>query len=147
MSTKRVQKESKFAKYMKVPIRILARARDFYVQSLSGCAAGQVAYGHMGCPTALPRDFSANSSYSDYSNRDEDLRELIRIASTRSLTGKIEAELLRSKKATPLGGGMPRSRTVTIGRIDEEKPCEFGGDDDEERVEVYPRSKSYEASR
>ncbi|KAI3462672.1 hypothetical protein Pfo_019335 [Paulownia fortunei] len=156
MSTKRDRKESKFARYMKGPIKILARARDCYVQSLTGCA-GHVAYANAigGCPTphpvSLPRSFSASSSYSNYSSRDEDLRELIRIASTRSLTGKAEAELLRTRKSPPLGGegvaGVPRSRTVVIGRIDEEKPYEFGGDRVGEGPEVYPRSRSYAASR
>lgn len=136
MSTKRVSKESKFVRYMKGPIKILARARDLYVSSLTGCA-GHVTHGNaMGCPTpqfaSLPRSFSANSSYSDYNSREEDLRELIRIASTRSLTGKAEAELLRSKRSPPIGAGgvaaVPRSRTVAIGRIDEDKTYEFGGD-------------------
>ncbi|KAK6152805.1 hypothetical protein DH2020_012444 [Rehmannia glutinosa] len=159
MSTKNTRKQSKFLKYMKGPIKILARARDFYVQSLSGCA-GYVTYGGaMGCPTlhpaSLPRSFSASSSYSNHSSRDEDMRELIRIASIRGLTGKAEAELLRSEKSPKsppdLGGGgaaaVTRCRTVAIRKIDEDKPYEFGGDDVAERPLVYTRSKSYAASR
>ncbi|KAL7090142.1 hypothetical protein ACP275_12G022200 [Erythranthe tilingii] len=153
MSTKIDRKKSKFARYTKGPIKILTRIRDFYVQSLTGCA-GQVSYGGdaFGFPAAhnfsnLPRSLSASSSYSNSGTRDEDLKELVRIASTRSLTGKIEAELLRS----PVRGGgvtaIRRSRTVTIGRIDEEKPCEFGGVDGGcgARAEVFPRSRSYAA--
>ncbi|KAL8034337.1 hypothetical protein ABFX02_12G021500 [Erythranthe guttata] len=153
MSAKIDRKKSKFARYTKGPIKILTRVRDFYVQSLTGCA-GQVSYGGdaFGFPAAhnfsnLPRSLSASSSYSNSGTRDEDLRELVRIASTRSLTGKIEAELLRS----PVRGGgvaaIRRSRTVTIGRIDEEKPCEFGGVEGGcgARAEVFPRSRSYAA--
>ncbi|CAA0841072.1 Unknown protein [Striga hermonthica] len=111
MSTKRsnnrVGKESKLVRYIKGPIRILARARDFYVTSLTGCA-DQVAYaGATFQPAALPRSFSTSSAH--------DTTELIRIASARA---KSEAELLRMKK---------RSRSVVIGRIDEDAPCEFDG--------------------
>ncbi|GER28865.1 hypothetical protein STAS_04693 [Striga asiatica] len=112
MSTKRSNnncggKESKLVRYIKGPIRILARARDFYVNSLTGCA-DHVAYaGATLQPAALPRSFSTSSAH--------DTAELIRIASVRT---KSEAELLRMKK---------RSRSVAIGRIDEDKPCEFDG--------------------
>lgn len=143
MSTKRVRKQSKFSRYMRGPIKILARARDFYVQGLTGCAGDAAYINPMGFPAThfatLPRSFSAGSAYSDSSSRDEDMRELIRIASTRSLPEKLEG-------GSGGGGGvaaMQRSRTVTIGRIDEEKPCEFGGDDDGERAAAYPRSRSY----
>lgn len=148
-------KESKFFRYIKGPAKILARARDFYVRSLTSCA-GNVAYGGaaVGAPNLhlanLPRSFSANSAHSDYTSREEDLRELIRLASIRSLTGKVEAELLRSTRSSPVGAGgvatVPRSRTVAIGRIDEDKPYEFGSDVAAVRPEVFPRSKSYAPS-
>ncbi|KAH6796799.1 hypothetical protein C2S52_021353 [Perilla frutescens var. hirtella] len=150
------QRDRKFTRYMKGPAKFLARARDFYVRSLTSCASN-AAYGSAATAgpnlqfTSLPRSFSANSAYSDYSSRDEDLRELVRIASTRRLTGKVEAELLRSRSASPTTAGgeavVPRSRTVAIGRIDEDKPYEFGGDDGGVRPEVYPRSRSYAVSR
>ncbi|KAL0395841.1 UNVERIFIED_CONTAM: hypothetical protein Scaly_0032500 [Sesamum calycinum] len=129
MSAKRIRTESRFARYMRGPVKALARARDLYVRSLSGCADHVHCADSMGFPAphfeSLPRSFSTNSSYS----KDEDLKELVRIASTRSLTGKVEAELHRSGKPSAVA----RSRTVVIGRIDEEKPCEFGEDFDGER--------------
>ncbi|KAK4426429.1 hypothetical protein Salat_1411500 [Sesamum alatum] len=146
MSTKRISKESKFARYMKGPVKALARARDLYVRSLSGCADNVHCVDSMGFPTphfeSLPRSFSTNSSYSNTS-RDEDLKGLVRFASARSLTGKVEAELHRSGKPSAVA----RSRTVVIGRIDEDKPCEFVEDSGGERPGVYPRSRSYVASR
>ncbi|KAK6117401.1 hypothetical protein DH2020_048857 [Rehmannia glutinosa] len=138
MSIKNVRKQNKFVKYMKGPFKILARARDFYVHSLTGCDEAHVVYGNAITlyPASLQRSFSANSSYSNCSYRDDDMRELIRIASTRSLTGKPEAELLRSRNSPPdMGGGgaaaVTRSRTVAIRRIDEDKPYEFGGGGDD----------------
>ncbi|GFP78883.1 hypothetical protein PHJA_000031800 [Phtheirospermum japonicum] len=155
MSTKSAtaRKEGKFVRYMKAPVRILARARDFYVHSLNDCA-GQVAYygSAVGCPTpynpaTLPRSFSTNSScYTNHSSRDEDLRELVRIASTRGLVGKTEADLLRSGKSP--ASAVSRSRTVVIGRIDEDKACDQFEENDvgEIRPLIYHRSKSYGAS-
>ncbi|XAR51385.1 hypothetical protein NMG60_11005998 [Bertholletia excelsa] len=135
-------KESRLRRYLKAPIRVLSKVRDLYVQSMIECG-GRVEYCCvMGCPTAqistLPRSFSVGSSRS---NRDEDLRELMRAASTKSLGNRVETELLRRQSG--LGGAkvVPRSFSVGIGRIDEDKPCEFGED-----VKVvsaaFPRSRS-----
>ncbi|KAL1540873.1 hypothetical protein AAHA92_25163 [Salvia divinorum] len=146
----RDRKESKFIRYMKGPAKILARARDFYIRSMTTCAG----HAAVGVPNlhfqSLPRSFSDNSSYSDYSARDDDFRELTRVASTRA---KAKAELLRSTSSSPIGAGrvpaIPRSRTVTIGRIDEDKPCEFGGNGDSHGHSgpTLRQSKSYAASR
>ncbi|KAL0377927.1 UNVERIFIED_CONTAM: hypothetical protein Sradi_3098200 [Sesamum radiatum] len=153
MGSKRViRNESRFMRYMKGPIRVLARVRDLYVQSMTGCG-GHVSYGNaMGCPTPqipkLPKSFS--SSHINYRTAEEELRELIRLASTRNLTGKIEAELLRSKRPPSQGvAAVTRSHTVAFGRIDEDRAVEFG---DEEDVGLlgggaYPRSRSYAVLR
>ncbi|KAK4416352.1 hypothetical protein Salat_2460700 [Sesamum alatum] len=152
MSSKRVRNDSKFMRYMKGPIRVLARIRDLYVQSMTGCG-GHVNYGNsMGCPTpqipTLPKSFS--TSHINYRTAEEDLRELIRFASTRNLTGKIEGDLLRSKR--PPSQGVPavtRSHTVAFGRIDEDRAVEFGDEEDVGLLGggVYPRSKSYAVLR
>jgi hypothetical protein len=42
---------------------------------------------------------------------------------------------------------MPRSHTVAIGRIDEEKPCDFDEEDVKVKTNVYPRSRSYAVSK
>lgn len=77
----------------------------------------------------------------------------MRVASTKSLGNKIQADLLRKQQAvvarspiTSAPDNMPRSRSVGFGRIDEDKPCEF-----EEVIklntQIYPRSRSYAVSR
>nr|XP_009763021.1 PREDICTED: uncharacterized protein LOC104214978 [Nicotiana sylvestris]XP_016470354.1 PREDICTED: uncharacterized protein LOC107792630 [Nicotiana tabacum] len=148
MSAK-ASKESKIKKCIKAPIRVLIKARDFYVHSLMDCS-GTIGYGTvMGCPavaqiSSLPRSFSANSSMS---SKDEDFRELIRIASKRSLVNKVETEILRQKSLAKNGVNInvvPRSRSVAIGRIDEDKPCDFG--EDVKVTDVFQRSRSYAIS-
>ncbi|KAK4367856.1 hypothetical protein RND71_011648 [Anisodus tanguticus] len=140
MSTKG-SKESRIKKCIKAPIRVLIKARDYYVHSLMECS-GRIGYGSaMGVPqiSALPRSFSVNSSVS--SSRDEDLRELMRIASRKSL-------LNRQKSLDKNGVNvnvMPRSRSVAIGRIDEDKPYDFG-EDVKVNTDVFSRSRSYAVS-
>ncbi|CAK9155566.1 unnamed protein product [Ilex paraguariensis] len=147
MST-RAKKESKITRCMKAPIRVLIRARDFYIRSLSGCA-GRVSYGTViGGPapivnSTLPKSFSVHST----SSNDEDFRELMRIASTRSLGNKIELELRR--RQSPIAGvnAVPRSHSAAVGRIDEDKPCEFGEEINVKKTNAYPRSRSYAVSK
>ncbi|XP_031115054.1 uncharacterized protein LOC116019101 [Ipomoea triloba] len=155
MMSAKAKTESKFSRRIKAPIRVLMRARDFYIRSLSDCSGkfGSGAVDVVGGPAphiySLPRSFSVASSASSV---EEDMRELIRIASTKSLGGKVEAEILRRRQQPSLrsgssaagGGGMrnvlPRSHSVAVGRIDEDKPCDFG---DIKVVPVaYPRSRS-----
>lgn len=160
MGSKRARKPGNFMRYIRVPFRVLARARDLYIQSLSGGGAN-MSYGNaMGCPitpqtATLPRSFSAaNSSESTFKAAEDELRELMRLASTRNPAG---AELRRSKSTIPLGGGaggggavvsMPRSNTVPFGRIDEERASEMGEEDDVGLLgESYTRSRSYAVSR
>lgn len=153
MSTKASKESSKFTRCIKAPIRILTRARDFYIKSMSDCAANVSTYGSVsviGCPTpqvpsSLPKSFSVGSSAT--SSNDDDFSELMRVASTRSLGKKIELEAFRqqqSRKQLPMGGiaVVPRSHTVAIGRIDEDKACEFG-EDIKLKTDVYPRSRSH----
>ncbi|XP_055805428.1 uncharacterized protein LOC129874202 [Solanum dulcamara] len=140
MSTKKGSKESRIKKCIKAPIRVLIKARDCYVHSLMDCS-GKIGYGSvMGVPqiSALPRSFSVNSSIS---SRDEDFRELVRIASRKSLVNKMETELLRQKSIAKNVDLVPRSRSVGIGRIDEDKPCDFG-EEVKVNTDVFTRSRS-----
>ncbi|CAK9184134.1 unnamed protein product [Ilex paraguariensis] len=147
MSTKPARKENTITRrFLKGPIRVLIRAKDFYIQSLWGCA-GHVSYGTVVGPmpyvnTTLPRSFSVHSTASN----DEDFRELMRIASTRNLGNKIEMEL--RQRQSPMAGAnvVPRSQSVAVGRIDEDKPCEFG-EEINVKTNVYPRSRSYAVSK
>ncbi|KAL2504733.1 Uncharacterized protein Adt_20354 [Abeliophyllum distichum] len=87
------KKESKVRWLIKAPVRVLSKARDLYVQSLSGCA-GEVHSSVLGWPaslqlTNLPESFSGNSSFS---NNDD---VYATTASSKSLTSNIEWESLR----------------------------------------------------
>ncbi|KAK8673079.1 hypothetical protein V6N13_111435 [Hibiscus sabdariffa] len=124
--SRKVTKESKLGRYLKAPIRILIMARDLYIESMAEYSE-RVSFGTlMGCPTGqvngLSRSYSVGSKKSI--NRDDDLRELIRAASTRSSRNKVQLE-------------HQGRRSVGIGRIDEDKPCEF---EDEVYTGVFPRS-------
>ncbi|KAL0424111.1 UNVERIFIED_CONTAM: hypothetical protein Sradi_0945900 [Sesamum radiatum] len=132
MSAKRIRTESRFARYMRGPVKALARARDLYVRSLSGCADHVHCADSMGFPAphfeSLPRSFSTNSSYS----KDEDLKELVRIASTRSLPEKwrrsstVPENRRRWHAAArwSLAGSMKRSR-VNLEKISTERDRGF----------------------
>ncbi|KAL3618882.1 hypothetical protein CASFOL_037110 [Castilleja foliolosa] len=143
MKPKSVPKQSKFSKYIHVPLQVLARARDFYMKSLTGFS-GPVPYGNaMGCPTpnitSITRSVSVNSNHK---TAEQELRDLIRVGSIRR-HDEAEAELRRSKSAQPLGGRgrvVARSNTVAFGRIDEDMVFEYG---DEDEIGLLSRSKSY----
>ncbi|KAJ9670453.1 hypothetical protein PVL29_026781 [Vitis rotundifolia] len=139
--SKKANKGSKLSRCMKAPFKILSCVRDLYVRSMTECA-GRVSYGSvMGCPTAqvssLPKSFSVSSSKSSGA---QDLSELI----------KIELDLLRRQPSSqsPVTGTnvVPRSMSVGIGRIDEDKPCEFG-EDIKVNTDAFPRSRSYAVSK
>ncbi|CAA6667466.1 unnamed protein product [Spirodela intermedia] len=103
------QKRSVFIRIVKAPLWVLCQARDLYVSSMTGCA-GRVNYGAMA-------SFSFQQGRSSCSSED-DLRELMRAAS-------------QGAKGSLNRGGpgiVPRSQSVGIGRIDEDKPCEFGAE-------------------
>nr|DAD25209.1 TPA_asm: hypothetical protein HUJ06_026673 [Nelumbo nucifera] len=83
---------SKLGQCIKAPFRILCKTRDFYVRSMTNCTSS---YGNvMGGPAVpifnLPKSFNVNSSKS---RENDDLRELIRVASKRSLENQTEMEL------------------------------------------------------
>ncbi|KAK7330936.1 hypothetical protein VNO77_25142 [Canavalia gladiata] len=110
---------------MKAPLRFLTRARDIYVQGMIQCS-GHFAYPEapLGCPTGqlppLSRSFSVDSA-----PRDDDFKDLVRATSLRSHNNSVEFSDAVVK--------MPRSRRPGITRIDEDKPCEYFGDDSVDR--------------
>ncbi|KAJ9170543.1 hypothetical protein P3X46_018643 [Hevea brasiliensis] len=158
MATKKPSKQSKLRKFIKAPIRILIKARDIYIKSMTECS-DRLGYGTvMGCPTGqvvnhLPKSFSVNSTKS--SNHDDDYRQLLRAASTRGLSNRVQLDVLqRQQSQSPKSPNtcreanhMPRSHSVGIGRIDEEKPCDFDEDDIKVITDVFPRSRSYAVSK
>lgn len=152
VKTKKSNQPGIFSKYLRASIRMLIKARDLYVEGMSNCSE-KIAFGTaMGCPTGqvnmgLPRSYSLNTSKSSSNN--EDLRELIRAASTRSLGNRIDSDLLQRQvqvsKSGSIKNKMPRSFSVGIGRIDEEHTCEFEDDDVKvkKKSNLFQRSRSY----
>lgn len=135
-------KESRLRKIVKVPIRLLSKARDFYVRGMNEYNNHfALADAAMGCPApttvVLPRSFSTRSAES--SAAADDYRELVRAVSV-----KTYGVVLDIPAASPVRAAqtvVPRSRSVRIGRIDEDKPCDFKGD-----IEARPliaRSRSH----
>ncbi|CAK9168793.1 unnamed protein product [Ilex paraguariensis] len=144
--------QNKFMRFITIPIRVLNKAMDMYVKRMTDCA-DKVGYGNiMGGPVqpvAMPRSFSSSSTRS---NDSEDFRELMRIASTRSLGNTVNMDLhTQQHKSQPNiieSRGVPRSCSVGMGRIDEDKPCVFGEDNVNFKTELkYPRSRSYAVTK
>ncbi|CAK9143577.1 unnamed protein product [Ilex paraguariensis] len=155
MKTK-VHHQNNFTRIITLPVRVFNKVVDFYVKSITNCGS-RVSYGSvMGVPGGhmytLPRSFSVSSSLS---NDSEDFRELIRVASVKSLGNRVNMDLYmqqeqKSQSQTTLIGsrGMPRSCSVGMGRIDEDKPCVFGEDNFNLNTELmFPRSRSYAVAR
>lgn len=151
----KAKKQRKNIKYIiGAPIRFLAKAADFYVKSMTDCA-GKVGHGSaVFCPVPqLPRSFSvASSKVSD----DKKLRELIKVVvsnKTSESNKEFDAHrqtMMARQLAAPSGvNGVCRSYSVgvgRIGRIDEEKPCDFV--EDEFKADMfYPRCRSHAITR
>nr|CAB3451834.1 unnamed protein product [Digitaria exilis] len=132
------------------PRRALTAARDLYVRSLTGCAGhlgGDAAFGYPSFAAAAPA-FGRTDSFSSFSSSrrsydasaaaDEDLRELIRAASQRRAA---EAEVARQQQQQRHPAAVPRSQSVAMARIDEDRPCEFTAG--AAAAAVFPRSRSY----
>uniref|UniRef100_A0A5B7BAM2 Uncharacterized protein n=1 Tax=Davidia involucrata TaxID=16924 RepID=A0A5B7BAM2_DAVIN len=154
MRTKGSNQSNRFMRIITIPIRVLSKAKDFYVRSMTDCAE-RVSYGNvMGGPaggqvSSLPKSFSVNSS------RSNDSDELIRTTSARRSSmgiNRVELDLymqqqMRQQQSTVVV--VPRSCSVGMGRIDEDRPCDFGEDN---HVHVkpdlfYPRSRSYAVTK
>ncbi|KAJ8453328.1 hypothetical protein Cgig2_008212 [Carnegiea gigantea] len=148
--------QNKFMKILSIPIRALAKARDFYVKSMNNYA-DKVHYGAGpgwgSAPYSVPRSFSTNSARS---SEEDDFKELMRAASTNTLGKRIDLNAAfsgasKSNSSTTRsrsqsheemqqqqqhGNGIdgkvirrvPRSASVGMAKIEEDKPCEFVGD-------------------
>ncbi|KAJ4716117.1 3-isopropylmalate dehydratase large subunit like [Melia azedarach] len=130
MRISKAKKQGKLMQIFSAPIKILSKARDFYVKGMENCA-NRVSYGpSVGCPSApavrLPKSFSVSSFNTAYD--DEEFRQLLRAAS--------------KKEGRQTAFQMPRSYSVSvgkIGRIEEDEPCAF--EEDGVRASLlYPRS-------
>ncbi|KAI4337068.1 hypothetical protein L6164_015526 [Bauhinia variegata] len=142
------QSQSMLVRIIMSPIRALGKAKDLYVRSITNCG-GNMNYGSntdaAGRFAAFPRSYSTATSRSDDG---EDFRELMRAASARTMVNKIDMDLaLRQQQQQQMSGtskGLPfsKSSSVGMGRIDEDKACEFG-EPGAFAPDLYPRSRSY----
>lgn len=106
-------------------MRALSRACDSYVRKMSACAghmpaqyAGAVGRGGFGGPGSM--NAAAFSSRSTRRGDDAEVAELVRAMSQRSAA--------RASPDTAAAALPVRSRSVAVGRIDEDAPVEFGAD-------------------
>ncbi|XP_028772761.1 uncharacterized protein LOC114729904 [Neltuma alba] len=151
-------KERKLSWYIKAPIRFLTRARDLYVNGMNRLSphfnSVDTAFG---CPAAhplvLPRSFSAGPATSSPSS--DDYRELLRANSVPYRhRGRLDLSVPQKQTRSPSSQApgkaskmaVPRSRSVAIGRINEDEPCEFE-EDLKTKPSVYARSRSYSVRR
>lgn len=108
----------KLARWLGAPVRALSRACESYVRGMSACA-GRMPHAGAGAGRGLAPGSMQAATFSSRSRRgdgDDDVGALVRYLSQREAPGR---------------GGVPvRSRSVAVGRIDEDAPCEFGADDD-----------------
>ncbi|KAL6578468.1 hypothetical protein OROMI_010796 [Orobanche minor] len=137
-------RNNKFIRIITIPFRALCKARDFYVSSMMDCGNRNI-IGLQGTSQApgFPRSFSVSSARSNES--DEDYRGLIRATSARSIGSGIDLDdyIRQETKMKPGSRGgpqamPPRSISVAMGRIDEDRPCCYFGED-----VIIPRSKSH----
>ncbi|KAJ4716116.1 3-isopropylmalate dehydratase large subunit like [Melia azedarach] len=135
------KKQGKFKQIIVSPIRILRKARDFYMKGIENCA-GRVGNGAaIGCPSAqvaarLPKSFSANSF--NACSIDEEFRQLLRATSARNM----ESKLKEIRQTTALQTSSNSVGVGKIGRIDEDEACEFQEDGSKADL-LYPRSRSH----
>ncbi|KAL0694508.1 hypothetical protein Bca4012_061688 [Brassica carinata] len=164
------QSQNKFLRIISTPFRALSKARDLYVRSITGCASRtQYPSSSSSVSTAFPRSKSSSSAAfsSSASTRratdfgiDDDYSELVRAASVRSLGHKNEIDMFIQEKVKQEKlqqemqkkmkyGGLPKSTSVGMAKIDEEEEGEEGSVNPKKTTKkkvselLYPRSKSY----
>jgi hypothetical protein len=125
MSSKKAEGSSKLGRWLGAPVRALSRACDSYVRGMSACAGRMPtpAGAYAGRGGFAPGTLQAATFSSPRSRRrggfdEDDLNELVRAMSLRQAAATVPV----------------RSRSVAVGRIDEDAPCEFFGADDVVRV-------------
>ncbi|XP_021892380.1 uncharacterized protein LOC110810487 [Carica papaya] len=154
MRGKSKKRTGRLKKILLAPIRILAKARDFYVKSMEDSAARVVYGGVMGLPTAqvtsLPRSFTMNSSHG-ICDDDRKFKELVRhVMPKRNLESRTIHDY---EKSTKNSRDMKRSYSVGLGKIgtiEEDKPCSFREEEDCGTLNsglLHQRSRSYAARK
>ncbi|MQL93613.1 hypothetical protein Taro_026264 [Colocasia esculenta] len=124
-------------------------AVDLYVNSMTGIADRASSRGISRHPSGVPGGYVGRFARSDSggggnsncnsngSSSDDDLRELVHAASSHSSSGASPAD---GRTAMVL-----RSQSAGMTRIDEDGPCDFGGD--ALVIGIIPKSRSYEVPK
>ncbi|KAL0651142.1 hypothetical protein Bca4012_093833 [Brassica carinata] len=146
------QNKNKVLRIISTPFRALNK---FYVRSITGCVPRTHYYSSASVSDPFSRSRSSSSAaFSSFASSrrttdlgiDDDYSELVRAASVRSLGHKNEIDMLIQEKQKKLKqGGLPKSSSVGMARIDEEEEAEEGSvNTNSKKVsDLYPRSKSY----
>lgn len=158
MRSSKGQKQNMLMKIIGSPIRALGKARDAYVRSITSCGQN-ISYGNPMDSAArfssLSRSQSAATSRRSDNDGGEDFAELVRAASARTMVSRIDMDLVlkqqqqQEMKNNGVKGnkGLPKSSSVGMGKIDEDKPFEFSNIESGGNLafvkDSYPRSKSY----
>ncbi|KAL1344952.1 hypothetical protein HN51_018753 [Arachis hypogaea] len=147
--------QNKLVRIITTPIRVLGKAKDMYVRSITQCGYS-VSYGNTGdaagrFQAGLPRSYSAATSMSGAGS--EDYAELVRAASARTMGNRIDVDLVLKLQQEARGRGqsqsqsqpvgLPKSVSVGMGRIDEDKPFDLNEGGEAVVPNSYPRSRSY----
>lgn len=144
------QSQNKLVRIMASPIRALGKARDMYVRSITNCGQHVSYYG--GDPTEGAGRFSRSHSVATSTRSEvvsEDYAELLRAASARTLANRIDMDLVlkQQQHANSLkGNNLPKSSSVGMARIDEDKPYDSEGGV-AFVTDPYPRSRSYAVAK
>ncbi|KAL0911139.1 hypothetical protein M5K25_019255 [Dendrobium thyrsiflorum] len=123
------------SRVIRAPLRALCHARDHYVRSMNS-VANRFPYGAGGetMSSAYTAGVEARSfSSAQLSSSEEDFRELIRVNS--------------QSRAIAASEAVRRSRSVAVGRIDEDGPCYFSGEVGVGESLIFPRSRTCGAGR
>ncbi|KAJ4873344.1 Uncharacterized protein Rs2_44987 [Raphanus sativus] len=143
MSTK---KETRLRKYIKVPVKILVKARDLYIQSMNQLSShdlgGTMSFGIPVCSvSSLPRSLSASHSQNSARAIEDRVAQLVRSASARSTTvDTCHGPPMKLRKAKSVRSCDDHHR---FERIDETSPLiNFGSNH-----KMTQRSKSYSVAK
>lgn len=129
-----INEHSKLKHYILTPIRILSKARDFYVRSMEDCVGkldrGQVVAGHSAPLSGFPRNVGVKSS------DDEHLKaQLLRMMSKKKkaeMNKRVAFDDLSERQRLVRSQDQVESYSVwlgKIGKIDEDRPCTFEEDE------------------
>lgn len=161
---KKGENKTRFFRIINMPLKVLGKARDLYMRSITGCAARTHYSSADSVSIPFPRSRSTSSAFSSSTSSrrmsfDDDYSELVRAASVRSLGHKNEIDMIRHQQlqqrqenrvavgvVAAAKGGLPKSSSVgmPMARIDEENEEEGSLKNQKKGSDfLYPRSRSH----